>query len=200
MPGLAAPAAADPDAALALPVLFEPRPASVINGEIELMNQLSRESLQRFTDFKQRQANKTAQIEAKKAEITSTKAQLDLAKKEKRSADQKTLEKQRRQLDLQQRFLERLRDLYAARVESEEATSAYAQARIGECKAELRLNNLGVLTSNAVRTSSATRMGLNDMFDALKLRADRMSAAAGKEQALVAKRQAALTAYDDMFR
>jgi type IV secretory pathway VirB10-like protein len=200
MPALAAPLAADRDSALALPVLFEPRPAAAIEAEVQLMTRLQAESLQRFTDFKQREANKAAQAEAKKADMASASQQISLAKKEKRAADQKALEKQRRQLDMQERFLERLRELYGARVESEQATADYAAARIAECKAELKLNNLGVLTSPAIRKSAATRMALNEMNDALKLRAGRMATAASKEQALVNKRQAALDAFDDMFK
>jgi hypothetical protein len=199
-PSLAAPLAAEPDSALALPVLFEPRPHAAIETEIQIMTQLQAESLQRFTDFKQRQANKAAQADAKKADMASASEQISLAKKEKRAADQKALEKQRRQLDMQERFLERLKDLYGARVESEQATADYAAARIAECKAELKLNNLGVLTSPAIRKSAATRMALNEMNDALKLRAGRMATAASKEQALVNKRQAALDAFDDMFK
>jgi len=200
MPALAAPLAADHDSALVLPVLFEPRPAAAIEAEIQLMTRLQAESLQRFTDFKQREANKKAQAEAKKADMANASQQISLAKKEKRAADQKALETQRRQLDMQQRFLARLEDLYGARVESEQATADYAAARIAECKAELKLNNLGVLTSPAIRKSAATRMALNEMNDALKLRAGRMATAASKEQALVNKRQAALDAFDDMFK
>jgi len=199
-PALAAPLAAGSDSALALPVLFEPRSAAAIAAEVQLMTQLKAESQQRYADFQQREANKAAQAEAKKAEMANASQQISLAKKEKRAADQKSLEKQRRQLDMQQRFLERLKDLYGARVESEQATAAYAEARLLECKAETKLNNLGALTSTAIRTSAATRMALNEMNDALKLRAGRMATAASKEQSLVNKRQAALDAYDDMFR
>jgi colicin import membrane protein len=199
-PALAAPLAAESDSALALPVLFEPRPMAAIQAEVQLMTQLKAESQQRYADFLQRKANKAAQAEAKKAEMANASQQISLAKKEKRAADQKNLEKLRRQLDMQERFLERLKDLYGARVESEQATAAYAEARLLECKAETKLNNLGELTSAAIRTSAATRMALNEMNDALKLRAGRMATAASKEQALVSKRQAALDAYDDMFR
>ncbi|MEP7027055.1 MAG: hypothetical protein ABI960_00535 [Candidatus Eisenbacteria bacterium] len=200
MPGLSAPLSAELDSTLALPLLVEPRPREEINADLGAMVQLKAQAEFLVSQYKAREARKKSQAEIKKTEVSSAKIRIDLAKKEKRAIQQKDLESTKKRLESQQKFLERMRDLLAAEGETQKATADYAQARAEECRAELRLYDLGDLTSPVVRMSAAARGAQARVIDALKGRADKAGRLADNEKTQADRRKAVLDAYAEMIK
>ncbi len=200
MPSLSAPLPAGMDSTLALPLLIEPRSRQDINADLTSMSQLKAQAQMLVSQSKLRQARKQSQADIKKTEIASAKIQIDLAKKEKQAVQQKELEGTKKKLETQQKFLERLRDLHAAEAATQQATADFAQARMDECKMELKLYDLGDLNAAAVRMGANARSTQVRVTAALKERANKAGSLADAEKTQADRRKSVLDAYAEMIK
>lgn len=194
------PPVAEFDTSLTLPLVVELRSRAELSAEMTRMAELKAGALRRVELQRSFEARRRAQVDIKKNEVSGVKIRIDLAKKEKRTADQKDLETTRRRLESQQRFLERERDLNGAEAAFQQALADYAQARTDESRVEMRMYDLGDLTSPAVRASVETRTAQSRLIQAIRTRADRGSALASSERTAADRRKAVLDAYADMIK
>ena len=200
-PAAAAPAAAAAtpgDTTLALPLVVTLRPRADIDAEQLRMTDIVTASLNRVSGEKASAERQQAQIDIKKGEISDLNREIDAAKKEKREGDKKKLEAQKKKFEAQQRYFERLRDWHNAEASFRQAHADYAQARIEEGKAEIKMIDLGDLSTPEARQRVEARNAAARVLAAVKARADKGSALANAERSAVDKRKAVLEAYTTM--
>jgi hypothetical protein len=185
------------DSALALPMLVTPRARDEIERDRRLYTGMKAEAGNRLLASREQELRYRSRSEQKKSEIEITKKSLDMAKKDKRESEKKDLESQKKRLEAQARFLDRMREVSTAQAEVQEAVSSYAQSRLPELDVEMKLIDLES-DDPVVKGSVDTRELMARAVTAIKDRATRMEALAGKEKALADKRQAALDAWSEM--
>jgi hypothetical protein len=185
------------DSALALPMLVTPRARDEIERDRRLYTGMKAEAGNRLLAAREQEMRYRSRSELKKSEIESTKKSIDLAKKDKRESEKKDLESQKKRLEAQARFLDRMRDVSTAQADVQEAVSSYAQSRLPELDVETQLIDLQS-DDPVVRGSVDTQQLMAKAVTAIKDRATRMEALAGKEKALADKRKAALDAWSEM--
>jgi len=197
----AAPAAAPAvtgDTTFALPAVFTLRSRAEIDAEQRHMTDVVTASLNHVSGDKASASRQQGQIDIKKGEIKDINREIDAAKKEKREGDRKKFEAQKKKLEAQQRYLEKLRDWHNAEASFRQSYADYAQARIEEGKAEIKMLDLGDLSTPAARQRVEVRNAAARVLAAIKTRADKGAALASAERNAVDKRKAVLEAYTTM--
>jgi len=196
----AAPAAvaATGDTTFALPAVFTLRSRAEIDAEQRHMTDVVTASLNHVSGHKASASREQGQIDIKKGEITDINRQIDAAKKEKREGDKKKLEAQKKKLESQKSYLEKLRDWHNSEAAFRQAYADYAHARIEEGKAEIKMLDMGDLSTPAARQKVEVRNAAARVLAAIKARADKGTALANAERNAVDKRKAVLEAYTTM--
>ena len=186
------------DTTYALPAVFTLRSRAEIDGEQRHMTDVVTASLNHVSGHKASASREQGQIDIKKGEIKDINREIDAAKKEKREGDKKKFEAQKKKLEAQQRYLEKLRDWHNGEASFRQAYADYAQARIEEGKAEIKMLDLGDLSTPAARQKVEVRNAAARVLTAIKTRADKGAALASAERNAVDKRKAVLEAYTTM--
>jgi len=186
------------DTTFALPAVFALRSRAEIDAEQRHMTDVVTASLNHVSGHKASASREQGQIDIKKGEIKDLNREIDAAKKEKREGDRKKFEAQKKKLEAQQRYLEKLRDWHNAEASFRQAYADYAQARIEEGKAEIKMIDLGDLSTPAARQKVEVRNAAARVLTAIRTRADKGAALASAERNAVDKRKAVLEAYTTM--
>ncbi|MGH7725959.1 MAG: hypothetical protein ACREOU_11085 [Candidatus Eiseniibacteriota bacterium] len=192
-PAETAPAALSADSlAVMLPELADVRVRADIANDLKDSRARRQGAENRLLAAREKEIRWKSQTDIKKSEIETLKKQIDVAKKEKRQGEQKDLEAARKKLELTRDFSEDVRQVYESEAVCQQSAFDYYQARIAAASAESLLAERWSSKDPATRLSAESRELETRVINAVKERADKMSAFATKEKTLSDKKKAAL--------